>query len=64
VTGADASRADAVRLKRFHLALIAEGAFVLPGLRSYLSTAHDDTDIDRTLEMAAAALTASGEGGS
>jgi glutamate-1-semialdehyde 2,1-aminomutase len=64
VTGADASRADAARLKRFHLALIAEGAFVLPGLRSYLSTAHDDADIDHTLEMAAAALTASAEGGS
>jgi glutamate-1-semialdehyde 2,1-aminomutase len=55
-TTAAAAAADAARLKRFHLALIEAGAFVLPGLRSYLSTAHDDDDVDRTLEMAATSL--------
>ena len=57
-TVAEATRADAATLKRFHLGLIERGAFVLPGLRSYLSIAHDDDDVDRTLDMAADALDA------
>ena len=55
-TVAEAASADAALLKRFHLGLIARGAFVLPGLRSYLSVAHDDESIDRTVAMAADAL--------
>ena len=55
-TVADAAKADAALLKRFHLGLIARGAFVLPGLRSYLSLAHTDDDVDRTLQMADDAL--------
>ncbi len=55
-TVAGAARADVVRLKAFHLDLVARGTFVLPGLRAYCSLAHEDHDIDRTLEMAADAL--------
>lgn len=55
-TVAEASGADLARLKRFHLGLIERGAFVLPGLRSYLSPEHRDADVDETLAMAADAL--------
>jgi glutamate-1-semialdehyde 2,1-aminomutase len=57
-TVAEASAADLAMLKRFHLGLIERGAFVLPGLRSYVSPVHTERDIDQTLEMAADALAA------
>lgn len=55
-TVAEASAADAGKLKRFHQGLIEQGAFVLPGLRSYLSPLHSEADIDETLAAAARVL--------
>jgi glutamate-1-semialdehyde 2,1-aminomutase len=45
-------RADTALYSDFGLALLDEGVLVLPDGRWYLSTAHSDDDIDRTLEAA------------
>ena len=46
----------------FALALLDEGVLVLPDGRWYVSFAHTDADIDRTLEAAARAAPAVGDG--
>jgi glutamate-1-semialdehyde 2,1-aminomutase len=45
----------------FALALLDEGVLVLPDGRWYVSFAHTDADIDRTLEAAARAAVGIGE---
>jgi glutamate-1-semialdehyde 2,1-aminomutase len=42
--------ADEQEFSDFVLALLDEGVLVLPGGRWYLSTAHHQDDIDRTVE--------------
>ena len=48
----DALRADAALYSDFALALLDEGVLILPDGRWYLSIAHTEDDIDRTLEAA------------
>ena len=49
-------KADWALYDRLIVALLRRGQFVLPGGRWYLSTAHTDADIDRSLEAFADAL--------
>lgn len=56
VTHADTLKADAAAARRFGTELIARGIFVNPGGKLYLSLAHTDADIDRTLEAARGAF--------
>lgn len=55
ITHRDALTADRVLLRRFERAWVDGGLFITPGLRHYVSLAHSDDDIDRTLEIVAAA---------
>ncbi len=51
-------RADRERAVQFGLACLERGLFVNPGEKFYVSLAHTDDDVDRTLEVFAAALDA------
>jgi len=51
-------RADRERAVRFGLACLERGLFVNPGEKFYVSLAHSDDDVDRTLDVFAAALDA------
>ncbi|MCS7050971.1 MAG: aspartate aminotransferase family protein, partial [Thermomicrobium sp.] len=53
---ADLLRADRERGIRFGLACLEHGLFVNPGEKFYVSLAHTDDDVDRTLEVFAHAL--------
>jgi glutamate-1-semialdehyde 2,1-aminomutase len=55
----DLLRADRKKAVAFGHALIRRGVYCTPGGKLYLSLAHADQDIDRTIEIAAAALRAS-----
>lgn len=50
--------ADAPRATRFALELLARGLFVLPNTKLYISLAHTEADIDRTLDIMDEALRA------
>jgi glutamate-1-semialdehyde 2,1-aminomutase len=52
----DLQKADKSLAIRFALELIRRGVYCTPGGKLYLSLAHSDADIDRTLDIAAAAL--------
>ena len=54
----DLLRADRARAVAFGQELIRRGVYCTPGGKLYLSLAHTDEDIDRTIEIAAAALRA------
>lgn len=54
----DLQKADHKRAVQFGHELIRRGVYCAPGGKLYLSLAHSDADIDRTLETAAAALQA------
>ena len=47
----DTAGADRELLRRFERALVAGGLFITPGQRHYMSLAHSDDDLDRTLEI-------------
>jgi len=47
-----AQKADGGKLMQFHLGLIQEGIMVRAGGRSYFSTAHNDRDLQKTLDAA------------
>lgn len=49
----DALNADHALLRAFERALIKAGLFIRPGMRHYISLAHSDEDIERTLAIAA-----------
>jgi glutamate-1-semialdehyde 2,1-aminomutase len=51
-----AQLADKTLLMRFHQGLIRNGIMVRVGGRSYFSTAHDDTDVEKTLHAAESSL--------
>jgi len=51
-------RADRERAVRFGLACLERGLFVNPGEKFYVSLAHSDEDVERTLDVFAAALDA------
>ena len=55
-TYADGLQADAEVARRFGIEMIRRGIFVTPGGKLYLSLAHSEADIDRTLEIAEQAL--------
>ena len=57
-THADTLKADAASARQFGIELIRRGIFVTPGGKLYLSLAHTDADIDRTLDAAGEALKA------
>ena len=57
-THRDLIRADRKAAVTFAHELIRRGAYCTPGGKLYLSLAHTDDDIDRTIEIAAAALRA------
>lgn len=57
-TVTDLEHADMHLLERFHLGLIDRGVFVIPGSRNFVSLAHDEQVIDRTLSLAEEALRA------
>lgn len=54
----DAARSDTARFGRFHQSLLAQGVYWPPAQfeAAFLSTAHSDADVDRTVEAVAAAL--------
>jgi glutamate-1-semialdehyde 2,1-aminomutase len=54
----DLLRADKNQAVRFGHELIRRGVYCTPGGKLYLSLAHSDADLDRTVEIAAAALRA------
>jgi glutamate-1-semialdehyde 2,1-aminomutase len=54
----DLLRADKKKAAAFGHELIRRGVYCTPGGKLYLSLAHSDADLDRTLEIAAEALTA------
>jgi glutamate-1-semialdehyde 2,1-aminomutase len=54
----DLLRADKKKAISFGHELIGRGVYCTPGGKLYLSLAHSDQDIDRTIEIAAAALQA------
>src|SRR5262249_56597273 len=54
----DLLRADRGKATRFGHELIRRGVYCTPGGKLYLSLAHTDADIDRTLGIAAEALRA------
>ena len=51
-----AGRADKKKAISFGLELIRRGVYCTPGGKLYLSLAHTDQDINRTIDIAAAAL--------
>ena len=53
---ADTLRANAGAAKQFGIEMIKRGIFFNPGGKIYFSLAHTEADIDRTLEVAEAAL--------
>jgi glutamate-1-semialdehyde 2,1-aminomutase len=52
----DLLRADKTKAVRFGHELIRSGVYCTPGGKLYLSLAHSDADIDRTVELAAAIM--------
>jgi glutamate-1-semialdehyde 2,1-aminomutase len=56
----DLLHADRTRAVRFGHELIRRGVYCTPGGKLYLSLAHSDADVDRTIAIAGEALTASG----
>lgn len=58
VTERDLRRADAARAVRVGHELIRRGVFVIPGAKLYLSLAHSEADLARTLDAFDAALAA------
>lgn len=50
--------ADAVRGRKFKIELMRRGIWSPPGLKMFLSLAHSDEDVDRTLDAADAAMRA------
>ena len=52
----DLNRADRKKAMQFGYELIRRGIYCTPGGKLYLSLAHSDDDVDRTVEIAAAAL--------
>ncbi|MBA2450905.1 MAG: aspartate aminotransferase family protein [Chloroflexi bacterium] len=52
----DLARADARATYRFGVELVREGILFTPGSKMYISTAHTDADVDRTLVAAERAL--------
>ena len=52
----DLMRADKKKAVAFGHALIRQGVYCTPGGKLYLSLAHSEQDIDRTIEIASAAL--------
>ncbi len=54
----DLLKADKTRAVRFGQEMIRRGVYCTPGGKLYLSLAHSDADIDRTVEIAAEALRA------
>jgi glutamate-1-semialdehyde 2,1-aminomutase len=52
----DLLRADKNKAMRFGHALIRDGVYCTPGGKLYLSLAHTDEDIDRTIDIAAGTL--------
>jgi glutamate-1-semialdehyde aminotransferase len=57
-TAAEQLADDPAMLKRTVMELIRRGVYCTPGGKLYLSLAHCDADIGRTLEIAATALRA------
>ena len=55
----DLLRADAKQAVAFGHELIRRGVYCTPGGKLYLSLAHSNADLDRTVEIAAEALKAS-----
>jgi len=55
-TYADSLKADAGAARAFGIEMIREGIFVNPGGKLYLSLAHTEADVDRTLEAARRSL--------
>ena len=55
---ADGLRADADAARRFGVEMIRRGVLVTPGGKLYLSLAHSDEDVDRTLQAAGDSLQA------
>ena len=55
-THADTLNADAEMARQFGVEMVRRGIFVTPGGKLYLSLAHTDADIARTLEAAGQAL--------
>jgi len=54
----DLRGADGKKATRLGHELIRRGVFVIPGAKMYISLAHTDADIERTLELFDDALTA------
>jgi len=54
----DVLRTDRARARAFGLACVERGLFLNPGEKFYVSLAHTDEDVDRTLEIFASALDA------
>jgi glutamate-1-semialdehyde 2,1-aminomutase len=54
----DAAESDRERFARFHRGLLARGVYFPPSQfeAAFVSAAHSDEDIDRTIEAARAAL--------
>ncbi len=53
---ADLARADQAATSRFGIEMLREGVLYSVGSKMYVSTAHTDADVDRTLEAAERAL--------
>jgi glutamate-1-semialdehyde 2,1-aminomutase len=54
----DVLQTNRARSRRFGLELIKRGFFLNPGDKFYVSLAHDESDVDRTLEAASEAIVA------
>ena len=52
----DYARTDHAKAKRFHDALLDRGVNIVTRGLWFLSAAHDEVDVDRTLEAVASAL--------
>ena len=50
------ARGDAALTRAFGIELVREGILLSPGAKMYVSTVHDDADVDRTLDAAEKAL--------
>ena len=50
------AKQDAKATYAFGVELVREGILMNPGAKMYVSTVHDDADVDRTLEAAERAL--------
>lgn len=54
----DTWKADSAKARRYKLGLLDRGIWSPPGFKMFLSLAHSDADIDRTLEAAEASMRA------